>query len=155
MKGGFIYLVIDKLVPALEKQGKQMWVPPHPSPTPSYSPSLLTFRFQSGLPLGGSEGRPGHADSQKGQQDSGQEPGPRGHPAIGGQRSPYPPSPPPPGHWSHLRGSAQPSTAAGLACHSPEFTQSPGLGGKGKKLGDRLKRQKCERQQGERTRRQI
>lgn len=31
MKGGFIYLVIDKLVPALEKQGKQMWVPP---PTP-------------------------------------------------------------------------------------------------------------------------
>lgn len=30
MKGGFIYLVIDKLVPALEKQGKQMWVPPHP-----------------------------------------------------------------------------------------------------------------------------
>lgn len=33
MKGGFIYLVIDKLVPALEKQGKQMWVPPPPRVT--------------------------------------------------------------------------------------------------------------------------
>lgn len=32
MKGGFIYLVIVKLVPALEKQGKQMWVPPTPTP---------------------------------------------------------------------------------------------------------------------------
>lgn len=95
-----------------------------------FDPPLLTFRFQSGLLLlCGGEGRPGHADSQQGQKDGGQQPGPRGHPVSGGKCSPYPPSPPPPGHWSHLRGSAQPSTAAGSACHSLEFTQSPGLRG--------------------------
>lgn len=38
MKGGFIYLVIDKLVPALEKQGKQMWVPPPPLSYPVLQP---------------------------------------------------------------------------------------------------------------------
>lgn len=86
------------------------------NPTKVFRPLLLTFRFESGLLLlGGSDGRPGHTDSQQRQQDSSQQPGPRGHPVSGGQRSPYPPSPPPPGHWSHLRGSAQPSTAAGSA----------------------------------------
>lgn len=120
----------------LSKNTPNKWsFPPPPSAPPPRlffsvpsRPQLLTFRFQSGLLLlGGSEGRPGHADGQQGQQDCGQQPGPWGHPVSGGQRSPYPPSPPPPGHWSHLRGSAQPSTAAGSPCHSVEFTQSPGL----------------------------
>ena len=114
----------------LSKNKPNKWFSP-PSLHVTGSSPLLTFRFQSGLLLlGGGEGRPGHADGQQGQQDGGQQPGPRGHPVSGGQRSPYPPSPPPPGHWSHLRGSTQPSTAAGSACHSMEFTQSPGLRGR-------------------------
>lgn len=74
---------------------------------------FLTFTFHVGLLLpGGGEGRPGHADGQQRQQDGSQQPDPQGHPVRGGHGSPCPPSPPPsPGHWSHLRGSAQPSTA--------------------------------------------
>lgn len=95
---------------------------------------LLTFRFCLGLHLpGGCEGRPGHADRQQGQQDGRQQPDPQGHPVRGGKGSPYPPSPtPPPGHWSHLGGSTQPSTAAVVFRLSLCGNQSPELGGERK-----------------------
>lgn len=51
MKGGFIYLVIVKLVPALEKQGKQMWAPPPPTPHPP-TPLLPRVTAPHCLPSG-------------------------------------------------------------------------------------------------------